>query len=54
MHGRVDALPDIGERCVVVSWPIGRDGRKGFAGTALFGDDGRLLGLARQTWIALR
>jgi hypothetical protein len=54
MHGRVDALPELGERCVVVSWPIGRDGRKGFAGTALFGEDGRLLGLARQTWIALR
>lgn len=54
MHGRVDALPEIGERCVVVSWPIGREGRKGFAGTVLYGEGGRLLGLARQTWIALR
>jgi hypothetical protein len=54
MHGRVDALPVVGEPCVVLSWPIDREGRKGFAGTALFGDGGRLLGLARQTWIALR
>lgn len=52
MHGRVDALPELGERCVVVAWPIGREGRKGFAGTALYGEGGRLLGLARQTWIA--
>jgi hypothetical protein len=54
MHGRVDALPELGERCIVLAWAIGRDGRKGFAGTALFGEGGRLLGLARQTWIALR
>ncbi len=54
MHGRVDAVPECGERCVVISWPIGRDRRKGFAGTALFGENGDLLGLARQTWIALR
>jgi hypothetical protein len=54
MHGRVDELPQLGERCVVIAWPIGRDGRKGFAGTALFGTNGRLLGLARQTWIAAR
>jgi len=52
MHGQVDGVPCVGERCVVVSWPIGRDGRKGYAGTALYGEDGRLLGRARQTWIA--
>jgi hypothetical protein len=54
MHGRVDALPELGERCVVVAWPIAREGRKGFAGTALYAEDGRVLGRARQTWIALR
>jgi hypothetical protein len=51
MTGRVDDVPRLGERCVVVSWPLGRDGRKGYAGTAAYGDDGRILGLARQTWI---
>jgi hypothetical protein len=51
LPGRV---PDLGERCVVVSWPLGEDGRKLFAGTALFAEDGELLALARQTWIAPR
>jgi hypothetical protein len=54
MHGRVDDLPKLGERCVVVSWRLGSEGRKGFAGTALYGEHGRLLGLARQTWISPR
>jgi hypothetical protein len=54
MTARVDRVPEVGERCVVVSWPLGEDGRKLYAGTALFGEDGRVLGLARATWIAPR
>ena len=41
-------------RCVVVSWPLGEDGRKLFAGTALFAEGGELLAIARQVWIAPR
>jgi hypothetical protein len=37
MTARVDRLPEEGERCVVVGWPLGEDGRKRFAGTALYG-----------------
>jgi hypothetical protein len=37
--------------CVVVGWSAGVEGRKHFAGTALFGDDGELLAIARATWI---
>jgi hypothetical protein len=48
---RIDALPDLGERCVVVGWPLGEEGRKLYAGTALFGEEGRLLARARATWI---
>ena len=51
MTARVDRAPDAGEECVVASWPIGEDGRKLYAGTALFASDGELLALARQTWI---
>ena len=52
MAAEVHDLPEPGDRCVVVAWPIGREGRKGFAGTALY--RGReLLARARQTWIAL-
>jgi hypothetical protein len=52
MAGDVHDVPDAGERCVVVAWPIGRDGKKGFAGTALYRGN-ELLARARQTWIAL-
>lgn len=52
MTARVDRVPDAGEECVVASWPLGEDGRKLYAGTALFSVDGTLLALAKQTWIA--
>jgi hypothetical protein len=54
MTGRVLRVPELGERCVVVSWPLGEDGRKLYAGTALQAEDGELLALARQTWITPR
>ncbi len=41
------------EPCVVIGWPLGREGRKLHAGTAVFGADGRLCGRARQTWITM-
>jgi len=52
MTARVDRVPQVGEQCVVASWPLGEDGRKLFAGTALFAADGELLALAQQVWIA--
>ena len=52
MAARILQVPDVGARCVVVSWPLGEDGRKLFAGTALFAENGELLAHARQTWIA--
>ena len=39
------------ERCVVMGFSLGREGRKLFAGTAVFGQDGELRGRARQVWI---
>ena len=54
MTTRVERLPLEGEECVVVSWPLGEDGRKLHAGTALLGEAGKLLAIARQTWIAPR
>jgi hypothetical protein len=54
MTARVSRVPGAGEQCVVASWPLGEDGRKLFAGTVLFAEDGELLALARQTWIAPR
>ncbi|HEX6723963.1 MAG TPA: hypothetical protein VF073_01855 [Gaiella sp.] len=54
MTARIDRLPEEGETCVVVGWPLGEDGRKLFAGTALYGVDGTPLAVARQTWILPR
>ena len=51
MIARVSRVPEAGEPCVVASWPLGEGGRKLFAGTALFAEDGKLLALARQIWI---
>ena len=48
----IDELPDPAERCVVLAWPLREEGRKLFAATALFGEDGRPLAKAQATWIA--
>jgi hypothetical protein len=54
MTARVVRLPVEGERCISIGWPLGEDGRKLYAGTALFSGAGGLLALARQTWIVPR
>jgi hypothetical protein len=48
---QIDELPLACERCVVVGWPLGEEGRKLHAGTVLYGEDGRPLAWARATWI---
>ena len=53
MAARVLAPFPAGGSGVAVGWPLGREGRKLYSGTALFGLDGRLHGCARQTWIVL-
>jgi predicted amidohydrolase len=54
MAAEIERLPADGERCVVVAWPLGEDGRKLYAGTALLDEHSELLARARQTWIAPR
>lgn len=51
LTARVHALPEPGERCVVLGWGLGEDGRKLFAGTAVHGEGDRLLGVGRAVWI---
>lgn len=51
---RVDTVPRVGEPCVVVAWPLGEEGRKLYAGTALFSEAGEPLAVARATWIVPR
>jgi hypothetical protein len=52
LAARVDRLPTPGEPHVVVAWPLGEEGRKLYAGTALLTADGEPLARARATWIA--
>jgi hypothetical protein len=47
IHGR----PEPGEAHVVIGWRTGEEGRKRFAGSALYTADGELVAHARSTWI---
>jgi hypothetical protein len=53
LAAHVERLPAPGERCVVLGWGLGEDGRKVYAGTALYAGD-EPLAWARATWIAPR
>ena len=51
---RIDRAVHAGQPHVVVGWRSGpRDGRKHFAGTALYDAAGTLLATGRATWVAL-
>ena len=39
--------------CVIMGWPLGAEGRKLYAGVALFSNQGTLLAATRQTWIVV-
>jgi hypothetical protein len=54
LAARVYRVPPAGERCVVVGWSLGDDGRKHHAGTALFGEAGDVVGVGRALWIEPR
>jgi hypothetical protein len=51
MAAQIDQRPKPGDRCIVVAWPTGRDGRKLFASSALLGSDGETLAVAQATWL---
>jgi hypothetical protein len=47
LRGRV--MP--GDKCVAMGWPLHVEGRKRFAGSAVYSAAGELVALARATWI---
>ncbi len=53
MIGRVASRPRPRDRCIIVAWPTGRDGRKLFATSALLTSDGQLLAVAKATWLVV-
>jgi hypothetical protein len=54
LTARVGCPVRVGERHVIVSWPLEVDSRKRHAAAALFDSDGRLLSASRALWIELR
>ena len=54
MTVKVMDRPKVGERCAVVGWRIGADGRKLYSGTALYTEAGKLCALGTCTWIVLK
>jgi hypothetical protein len=54
MHAHVDRRVHVGESCTVIGWKLGSEGRKHYAGTAIFDQDGELCARARATWIELK
>ena len=54
MTAKVINPPKVGERCAVVGWRIGAEGRKLYSGTALYTEQGRLCAVGHCTWILLK
>lgn len=50
----IERAPHAGERCVVVGWSDGRDGRRISCGSALYDAAGTCIARAKSTWVALR
>ncbi len=53
MTASLAVLPVAGDRCLVVAWPGGRDGRKLLAGSALLEPGGTVLAAARAVWLTV-
>jgi hypothetical protein len=51
MGAGLRVMPQTGTEAVVIGWRISEDGRKRYAGSALFDQEGELLAVARSTWI---
>jgi len=54
MTAKIIEAPKVGERCAVVGWKTGEEGRKLYSGTALYTEAGRLCAIATCTWIILK
>lgn len=53
LTARIDRAPATGEPCIAIGWALGSEGRKRFAGSALFDASGDLLAVARAIWIVM-
>jgi hypothetical protein len=51
LAARVDETIEPGEKCIAAGWSLGIDGRKRYAGSAIYSAAGRAVAVARATWI---
>lgn len=54
MQAHVDRRVRVGDPCTVIGWKVGAEGRKHFAGTAVFDGEGELCARALATWIEVK
>ena len=54
LQAKLSSPVPAGRTLVVYAWPLGEDGRKLYAGSAVADADGRDLAQARSTWILLK
>ena len=52
LTAHVASVPEAGDECVVVAWPLGGEGRRLFAGTAVFRGS-EALAWARAVWVTV-
>jgi hypothetical protein len=52
--GHIERQPKVGETYVCVGWPIKKEGRRIYAGSALFDADGAALAWASTVWVELK
>lgn len=53
LSGQIKSALRPGEKCIVVGWKIAAEGRKHFAGTAVFSESGDTVAVGRATWIEI-
>lgn len=51
LAAEVQARAPAGHTYIVCAWPLGRDGKKLYSGTAIFSETGELIARARAIWI---
>jgi hypothetical protein len=51
LTAQVVRRPKAGDPCIVIGFPVEKEGRKIHTGSAVFSDDGELLGHARAVWL---
>jgi len=54
MTAEILRRPAQDEPVIITAWPIDQDGRKQFAGVAMFSRDGELMARAHQVWISMK